>query len=174
MSKTEAGAINAYLKKNPPVYDNNKGVKRTPLEKKSGVQHCDGIQAVMYARLRQIDNDFARTERQRKLLELLLSEVMKDMTLDKMISLMETSLPYVVTNLTPNMMLELGMVVLSSGLIQKAQSGEPLMEQHRIPMDKTYSYKTVNGASVINMGPNSMKKNKTSIHEFIYGQYYAP
>ena len=174
LTKVEAGAINAYLREHPPAYDNNKGGTRVALERKAGVQHLDGVQAVMYARLREIDNDFSRTARQRHLLELLLEEVMKDMDLDKLMTMVESCLPYVLTNMTPAAMLELGLGVLSSGIVQKAAAGETLMEQHRVPMDKTYSYKQVNGASVIHMGPNSFKKNKESIHEFIYGEYIAP
>ena len=68
LSKAEATAINSYLKKNPPKYDNqDKDYERVPLEAVAGVQHLDGVQAVMYARTRSVDNDFGRTARQRHL-----------------------------------------------------------------------------------------------------------
>ena len=172
MTKQEAGAINTYLRKHPPKYDNTDGKERQALERVSGVQHLDGVQAVMYARLRSIDNDFARTARQRHLLELLLRQIMQDMTLDKLIGLIETCVPYVTTNVNLNTMLELGMTVLGSGMIQRAQQGETLIEQHRVPMDKTYSYKTINGASVVYMGSTNFPKNVQALHEFIYGAYY--
>lgn len=172
LTKTEAGAINTYLRKHPPKYDNTDGSQRVALEKKDGVQHLDGVQAVMYARLRKIDNDFGRTARQRHLLELLLEKVMQDMSLDKMMTLIETCVPYVSTNMNPSTMVELGMTVLSSDIISRAKSGEELLEQHRVPMDGCYSYKDINGASVIYLSTNNMKKNVQSIHEFIYGQYY--
>ena len=172
MTKREAGAINTYLKKHPPKYDNTNGKERQPLERVSGVQHLDGVQAVMYARLREIDNDFARTARQRHLLELLLRQIMQDMTLDKLIGLIETCVPYVTTNVNLNTMLELGMTVLGSGIIQRAQQGETLIEQHRVPMDKTYSYKDINGSSVVYMGSTNFPKNVQALHEFIYGAYY--
>ena len=172
MTKQEAGAINTYLRKHPPKYDNTDGKERQALERVSGVQHLDGVQAVMYARLRSIDNDFARTARQRHLLELLLRKIMQDMTLDKLIGLIETCVPYVTTNVNLNTMLELGMTVLGSGMIQRAQQGETLIEQHRVPMDKTYSYKDINGASVVYMGSTNFPKNVQALHEFIYGAYY--
>ncbi len=172
LTKTEAGAINTYLRKHPPKYDNTDGSQRVALEKKDGVQHLDGVQAVMYARLRKIDNDFGRTARQRHLLELLLEKVMQDMSLDKMMTLIETCVPYVTTNMNPSTMVELGMTVLSSDIISRAKAGEELLEQHRVPMDGCYSYKDINGASVIYLSTNNMKKNVQSIHEFIYGQYY--
>lgn len=172
LTKTEAGAINTYLRKHPPKYDNTDGSQRVTLEKKDGVQHLDGVQAVMYARLRKIDNDFGRTARQRHLLELLLEKVMQDMSLDKMMTLIETCIPYVTTNMNPSTMVELGMTVLSSDIISRAKAGEELLEQHRVPMDGCYSYKDINGASVIYLSTNNLKKNIQSIHEFIYGQYY--
>ena len=130
------------------------------------------VQAVMYARLRKIDNDFGRTARQRHLLELLLNKIMQDMSLDKMMSLIETCIPYVSTNVNLNTMLELGMTVLSSGIITRAQNGEELLQQHRVPMDGCYSYKDIDGASVIYLSTKNQTKNTQSIHEFIYGQYY--
>ena len=172
MTEQEAQAINAYLRKHPPKYDNTDGKERQALERVAGVQHLDGVQAVMYARLRSIDNDFARTARQRHLLELLLRQIMQDMTLDKLIGLIETCVPYVTTNVNLNTMLELGMTVLGSGIIQRAQQGESLIGQHRVPMDKTYSYKDVNGASVVYMGSTNFPKNVQALHEFIYGAYY--
>lgn len=171
LTKQEAGAINTYLRQHPPKYDNTDGSQRVSLEKVDGVQHLDGVQAVMYARLRKIDNDFARTARQRHLLELLLNKVMQDMTLDKMLSLIETCVPYVTTNIGLGTMAELGLTVLNSDLITRAQQGETLIEQHRVPMDGCYSYKDVDGASVIYMGSTNFPKNVKSIHEFIYGEY---
>lgn len=172
LTRVEAGAINTYLRKHPPKYD-NKDTKRTPLQKVAGVQHLDGVQAVMYARLREIDNDFNRTARQRHLLDLLLKAIMQDMSLDKFITLVETSLPFVKTNASAASMLELGTSVLSSGIVQRAQAGESLIEQMRIPMDNTWRYGTTDdGASVIMFRKTGLQDNVEALHQFIYGQYY--
>lgn len=174
MTKTEANAINVYLRAHPPKYDNTDGSERVALKKQDGVQHLDGVQAVMYARIRHIDNDFNRTARQRKLLELLLNKVMQDMTIDKLMSLMETSLPYVETNVGLNTMLELALGLLNGGIVQKAQNGETLMEQQRIPLDETWKYYTTpGGASVITFRSTARKtENIEALHQFIYGAYY--
>ncbi len=174
MTKTEANAINVYLRAHPPKYDNTDGSERVALKKQDGVQHLDGVQAVMYARIRHIDNDFQRTARQRKLLELLLNKVMQDMTIDKLMSLMETSLPYVETNVGLNTMLELALGLLNSGIVQKAQSGEPLLEQQRIPLDETWKYDTTPGGSSVVVFRSTKRKNENiqALHEFIYGAYY--
>lgn len=174
MTKVEAKAVNTYLKKHPPKYDNTDGKSRTPLPGTAGVHHCDGVQAVMYARLREIDNDFARTARQRKLLELLLKKVMQDMDPGKLINLVQSCLPYVITNMSGSAMFDLALSVLNSGIINKVKTGEPLMEQMRIPIDDTWKYDTTEGgASVIVFRTTKRKtENVKALHEFIYGDYY--
>ena len=177
LTKAEAGAINAYIKKNLKKggYDNqNKDYERQDLEKVNGYQHLDGIQAVMYARLRSIDNDFKRSERQRHLLEVLLAKVLDDgLDMDKLLKLMETCLPYAETNMSAWDMLELAMGVLQSDILSKLESGEPLLEQGRVPMDETWKYDTTDGgASVVTFRTTKRhKENIEGIHKFIYGEY---
>ena len=175
LTKAEAKAINTYLKKHPPKYDNQgDDYERVNLEAKDGVQHLDGIQAVMYARTRSVDNDFGRTARQRKLLDLLLQKIMKDnMSIDKLIELMQVCLPYVTTNLNASAMLELGMAVLGSDIITRSQAGESLLEQHRIPMDETWKYDhTEGGASIVVFRTvKRRQENIEALHNFIYGEY---
>ena len=145
LTKTEASAINTYLKKHPPAYDNKAKGERVALEKKAGVQHLDGVQAVMYARLREIDNDFKRTERQRNLLNLLLNQIMQDMDMEVLLNLVSTTLPYVKTNVPASTIVSLATQVMGP-LMTKVQNGESLMEQMRIPMgdgsDATWKYST--------------------------------
>ena len=45
--------------------------------KKPGMNHLDGVQAVAYARLRLMDTDFNRTERQRKVVSLMMDKLKK-------------------------------------------------------------------------------------------------
>ena len=168
LTKREAGAINTYLRKHPPAYDNTDGKSRVELVREDGVQHLDGVQAVMYARLREIDSDFARTARQRHLLDLLLKKIMQDMSLNRLVELINTTLPYVTTNVNGGTVLNLGRAVLSGDIITRAHQGEDLVGQFRIPMDKTYGYSNVNGASVIVLSSKNLKLNVESLHSFIY------
>lgn len=175
LTKTEAGAINTYLKKHPPAYDNQeKGYQRQQLQKVNGTQHLDGVQAVMYARLRSIDNDFKRTERQRHLLELLLAKVLDGgMDLNKLMGLLEVCLPYAETNMSAWDMIDLAMGVLSSDILTRLENGDSLLEQNRIPMDETWKYYTTDGgASVVAFRNNTrLKENVEGVHKFIYGEY---
>lgn len=181
LTKAEAGAINTYIKKNLKKggYDSQgKDYERQDLKKVNGVQHLDGIQAVMYARLRSIDNDFKRSERQRHLLELLLGKVLEGgLDMNKLLGLLETCLPYAETNMSAMDMVSLAMGVLRSDILKKLESGEPLLQQNRIPMgdgeNKTWKYDTTSGgASVVVFRTNKrQQENVEGIHQFIYGEY---
>ena len=179
LTKQEAGAINTYINKNLKKggYDNqDKDYKRVPLEKKNGVQHLDGIQAVMYARLRSIDNDFARSNRQRHLMEVLLAKVLDGgMDLDKLFNLIAACLPYAKTNMSMQDMVTLALGVLNSGIMERVQTSgtEGLLEQARVPMDETWKYYTTDGgASVVAFRTDKRRReNVEAVHEFIYGEY---
>ena len=178
LTKAEASAINAYLKKNPPKYDNqDKDYERIPLEKKDGVQHLDGIQAVMYARLRSVDNDFKRTERQRHLLDLMLKKVLDDgIKLSEVYNLVRACLPYAKTDMSIWDMGGLAWDVLTSGMLKKLGQGGSLMEEFRIPMgdgnEATWKYSTENGASVVVFRTKERRQqNIEALHNFIYGEY---
>ena len=172
LTKTEASRINYELKKEPLPFDTNPN--RDKVEAVAGVHHLDGMQAVTYARIRGIsgENDFNRSERQRKLLEVLLEQVMQDMSLDRMVELISVAMPYVLTNMSASDMATLGMQVLSSGIVTRAQQGEDLMEQMRVPMDETWKYDESNGSSVIAFRTTARKQeNIEALHTFIYGEY---
>ncbi len=64
LSKAEFYYINAYITETVEAT----GVASQHL-KSAGVNHLDGVQAVAYARLRKMDTDFARTERQREMIQ---------------------------------------------------------------------------------------------------------
>ncbi len=167
MTSMEAGRINYELRKEPMDK-----VKRKKVEAKDGVQHLDGMQAVTFARIRGIDSDLERTHRQRKLLEVLLSTVMKDMDIGKFISLVEAALPYGQTNLTLAELMQLGTAVLGGEGMQKLQSGGEIMEQLRIPMDKKFGYRDIAGATLVYLSPKNLKLSIETIHNFIYGATY--
>ena len=116
LTKGEAQAINYELHVKEPMDD----VQRDKLEVADGVQHLDGMEAVTYGRIRNLQgqNDLNRNERQRKLLEALLKKVMEDMDITKFLNLIETALPYGKTNLTADELLSLGMTVLSGSAMQ--------------------------------------------------------
>lgn len=97
----------------------------------SGVNHLDGEQALMYARLRSIDTDYKRAERQRNVLTAIIEEY-KNQSLTQMLSLLEDILPLVTTNIS------------KSDLTQYATSLFPMfsgakVETLRLPADGTFT-----------------------------------
>lgn len=64
-----------------------------------GMQHLDGEEALAYARIRAIDNDFNRSNRQRVVLEKLLEKV-KTMNLSEANNLVQTVIPLITTDMT--------------------------------------------------------------------------
>ncbi len=168
MSSKEASRINYELRKEP--MDN---VQRTKVQALDGVQHLDGMQAVTYARIRGIDNDFMRTERQRKLLETLLEKVMEDMDMTKLVGLIQTALPYGATNLTAADMVSLGGLVIGGKAMSNLNESAAVLEQFRIPLDGTWKYKDVNGATYTAFRTDERKQeNIDAMQQFIYGQTY--
>ncbi len=179
LTKGEANAINEYIRQKGRrmTYDEKGSANHEKLEVKTGVQHLDGIQAVMYARLRTGmktgNGDFARTQRQRHLLELLARQVLQDIDLNKVTTLIRTAYPYVKTNISAGTMLQLAAGVLRGDILNRMSSGEEILGQHRVPMDKQYSYdKNASGGSVITMSETNWKNAIQSIHYFIYDNYY--
>ena len=184
LTRAEARYINSYLRKHPPAYDNRAKGERVPLdwdaEKEAGTQevvdgrltlHLDGVQAVMYARIRSLkgENDFTRTDRQRHLLDLLLKKISSDMTdFYRLADLASSCIEYAYTNMNLEDIVRVASPVMKSGLLSKVGS-DALFESMRVPMDKNYKYAKVDEASVLSF---SIKKHAQAIHEFIYGSYY--
>lgn len=64
----------------------------------SGMNHLTGEQALAYSRIRYIDTDYRRTERQRTVVMSVINKY-KSQSIDQMLSLMEDALPMVTTNI---------------------------------------------------------------------------
>jgi polyisoprenyl-teichoic acid--peptidoglycan teichoic acid transferase len=86
---------------------------------KKGVQHLDGKHALMYVRFRHDAlSDYARTERQRKLLKAIAAEMKTPSMLIKLPSILQAAEPYIQTNLGPDDILKL------AGLFAKVDTSQ--------------------------------------------------
>ena len=164
MTSLEANRINYELRKEPMDK-----VKREKVKAVDGVQHLDGMQAVTFARIRGIDDDFARSERQRKLLATLMTLLMKDMDLNKLVKLIEVALPYGATNLSAADMMSLGMVVIGGEAMQNMQSGGSVLEQLRLPLEGTWKYGGDASRSMVVFRTDArIQENIEAMQTFIY------
>ena len=154
------------------TYDDKNG-ERDPLKVQDGVQHLDGLQGLIYARLREIDNDFVRTARTRHLLDCLLKPTaarLKSGDLDLFNFLPEIS-QYFITNMNlMDLAFTLMPIVLNSDVMNHMDSISSMVSEYRIPEDKAYKYDTVNGSSVTVL--RDKQATTEALHEFIYGSYY--
>ena len=71
----------------------------SPLTGDPGVYHLSGFQALQYMRIRKIDSEYKRTERQRKVLAHLIEKA-KTMNYFELVDVISTALSHVSTNMT--------------------------------------------------------------------------
>lgn len=122
-----------------------------------GLQHMTGRQAHYYSRIRDIGNDYERTQRQRKVLQAIIDEF-KTSDLGTINGILYDVLPLVTTNMTKNEILSLATNSLT--YLNYPTS------QNRIPVDGTFDDQSIPGVGsslVVNF-----QKNHEKLVEFIY------
>jgi len=124
-----------------------------------GIQTLTGPQAVAYSRIRKLDSDWKRTERQQKVLIELFS-VFKDISAVKKTQFIQKGLSYVKTNLTPAEITYLGIDVYPK------MSNE--IKQLQIPMEGTYRVNEVGSWHMV-VDYNLVIPQ---LYDFIYGEQH--
>lgn len=119
-----------------------------------GSQLLNGRQTLAFMRVRKVDSDYRRTERQRDVLELLLKKFLKQNPI-KMAQVVREGLSFVHTDLAYKDILS-----IATNVVPALDSA---MEQMQIPLDKTF-WEDQNG----NIVP-SFRLMNPQIHQFIYG-----
>lgn len=129
--------------------------------KSAGLNHLDGVQAVAYARLRKMDTDYARTERQRLIIQKSFEKAKKaDLGLLNRILLMEVE--QIGTNLTFSDFTEL---LLDIGKYHIGETGGFPFSRGDMKMGKK-------GDCVI---PQTLVTNVSELHKFLFGkESYEP
>lgn len=149
ISKAEFRYINAFITETVK----STGVPSVQL-KVPGMQHLDGVQAVAYARLRLMDDDFKRTERQRKVLELVLQKA-RSADFAALQSLVYAVLPETASSIDKD---DIGILIKNILKIHLEEtSGFPF----------THYEKTVGGAAYV--FPEDLAENVSMLHKFLYG-----
>lgn len=157
VNKGEADFINVRLKKSPKV---------VPGES----VHLNAEQAFWFSRIRYVSSevygryDFGRTKRQRTVLNEIYRKY-KDLSTTEMISLMDSLLGYIETDMTADEIINCAVLVLS----YKNDN----ISEFKIPMDGCYSndsVKTTSGKRMSVIGiKDYYKQNVEGLHQFIYG-----
>ena len=129
-----------------------------PLEQSGEGVHLNGNQATAFARIRKIDSDYVRTERQRTVLLAIADKIKNGASAGTLLTIVTTLMGYVDTNLSLTEIMTIASVGMKLDL--------STVEQYRVPVDGTFDSGTFNGVWCIK--PN-FEKNTDLLHSFIYG-----
>lgn len=117
----------------------------------AGICHLDGEHALMYARIRKIDSDFSRTERQRKIVSAVFEKV-KGSSVSDLLDLVSTILPYLSTDMS-NMEIASIAVKYASSLASLDVSA------YHVPPDGTYKNAMIREMAVLLPDLYAIKKD---------------
>ncbi len=155
----ELGGINVDVTEKESYYTYHSGTVNVPVRIEAGEDVLlNGEQALWYSRIRYLDSDFKRTERQRKVITAIVEKATTK-SFSELYSLAETIIPLVKTNMTSNQIMSLGLAALKNKVYNY-----PIV-QHQIPADGTWSDKNIQGvgASLV----MDMDENTQLLHSFL-------
>ncbi len=119
--------------------------------------HLNGPQVLGYARIRKLDTDSLRTERQRKVLIAMLDKL-RTRTPQEIMTLAMSLGGYVTTNMSIDDIITVALVVVNSDLE---------VEQLRLPVSGSYVQETRDGEAMLY--DTNWDMNAAAVHEFVYG-----
>ena len=155
VSSRERTQLNSILQ----FYNMKMGKRQSSgLLKKSGLQNLTGNQALSFSRIRKIDSDFNRTDRQRTVVEAAFRKIMT-MSWDKIGELVLDNMDSVVTNISAADAISL----IPTALMAK----DATFSSMHIPVKSGYASKMISGMAVL--VPN-LSKNVDALNSFLYGE----
>lgn len=167
------GSINVYLNQkeleviNKHIYWNNQIIYKGASDNKTknmlelqgpGYYELSGIQALAYARIRSIDSDFGRTNRQRIVLRAMYEKASK-LPPSEWNEILQLILPKIKTNLSQNDILK---IMLNIGVYMKCD-----IKSSSVPFESNFKYMQIAGRSVIGVDLDLVRAH---LKETIYGQ----
>lgn len=128
-------------------------------EIEAGTNHFTGTQALWYSRIRYLDNDFMRTQRQRKVLSSVLSKLKTSNPL-ALIDMLNKIVPMLETDLTSDEMTSLGLSSVKYVFYDVCQQS--------IPADGTWESGRRNGGQSVLL--INLEKNRDILHNFVFNK----
>ena len=149
------GGIDITLTAAEAAYVNGETKRKTYT---AGTNHLDSTAALAYARCRHIDSDWHRIERQRNVIQAVVTKT-KDLSIGELNTLLNNVLPLVQTNLTR---LEITELLLSAPKYRGVQ-----IKQMTVPISGSYGgMRGLGGRSLFSV---DFDTNAKALREFIYG-----
>lgn len=124
----------------------------------AGKHNLTGEQALAYCRIRKIDTDWKRTQRQRTVIEAILKKITSSGPVAA-VNTLKSIAPYIETDLSKDEIMKIGLSAVSC-----VTGG---FEQASCPFKDTWKYENKGGASVIGL---DIEANKVKLKDFIYNQ----
>lgn len=156
VSADEIDVMNMYIRNQNRML--GKPLKTDILsESDAGFLHADGSQTLAYTRVRYVGTDFARTGRQRIVINKCLEKI-KNMNLGELMALAEEFLPEVRTDLTQG--------DCASLLLMLLRFPDYQIETMTIPGEGTYRYAEIRDMSVLTI---DFQKNTEEWHKLVEG-----
>ena len=122
-----------------------------------GTNQMTGHMALWYCRIRYVDNDFRRTERQRKVISAIVAKAIRTNPF-KLMSIVKEVLPNISTDINKDELMS-----LAAGAAVRYIHYD--IEQQQIPADKTWTDARVSGQAVLKM---DVEKNREILKSFLY------
>ena len=124
-----------------------------------GTYHLNGFQAMQYARIRKLDSDFKRTERQREVVTLIIEKA-KKMSYSQLVSVLTTVLKHVETNMSQDEFLG-----FAADAVTYTSYGVDM--DYSVPQQGEYTGTYINGGAGLLL--NDPKKTVEALHKHLYG-----
>lgn len=156
VSGAEASAINRLFEDDRNSHDANSYFAGSPVSAGEQVL-LDGKQALGFVRIRKLDSDYARTERQRRVL-ITIAKQLQQQNLLAMAGIVTNMLQYVETNLTFDEIMTIAGTCMGANL--------DALEELRLPVDGTYEAGMFGTTWCIKA---DLAANAELLRQFIYG-----
>ncbi len=124
---------------------------------KEGKNHFTGAASLWYCRIRKLDDDFHRTERQRKVMNAIMKQALRRNPIQLM-KIIEQVLPMLQTSMSRNDLLSVG----ASAVFNFIGGKKP---QHQVPAENTWTGQRINGQDVLRL---DLDQNSQLLKQFLY------
>jgi LCP family protein required for cell wall assembly len=123
-----------------------------------GYNLLNGRQVLAYSRMRILDNDFARTQRQRYVLTSLFNKILDTSNIGDIFTMASFALDHIETNVPLNEIISLALDIFNGD--------RPVVEELRIPVNDSFNHGRFHGANILTI---DFGENITALHESLYG-----
>ncbi|MDO5015096.1 MAG: LCP family protein [Clostridia bacterium] len=145
ITQKEANALNSQFRADGPFYAGDS-------------VHLDGKKALAFSRIRYLDSDFKRTNRQRLVVNAVINKAKNIDDKNKIVEMAKVIMPMVETDMTPVQISRLAFVMRKDFNFNVDSIG--------IPAENAYESKTINGMAVL---VPDLEKNKQILKDTLYG-----